>query len=173
MTAAQALFSFEGRLRRRDWWLYAAGLLILDIALQFAGMAMLGASLMPNTFGPRVGFDLAGWRLRHSLVEPAATLIVLWPSLAVGIKRLHDRDRPALWAPVLGGLCLLNQACIAARLVTGAGIFGLVAILSLFVLAILGAWLLVEMGLLDGTRGPNRHGPSPKQSFQSAEGPAT
>jgi len=42
MTAAQRLFSFQGRLRRRDWWLFAALILVLDVVLGFAGMAALG-----------------------------------------------------------------------------------------------------------------------------------
>jgi len=60
------------------------------------------------------------------------TLLLIWPSLAVAVKRCHDRNKSGFWVlisliPILGWL-----------------------------------WFLVEFGFLDGTQGPNRFGPSPK-----------
>jgi uncharacterized membrane protein YhaH (DUF805 family) len=59
-------------------------------------------------------------------------LIFLWPGLALGVKRCHDRDKTG-WFLLIG------------------------------LIPIIGAiWLLVELGFLDGTQGPNKYGPSPK-----------
>ena len=56
----------------------------------------------------------------------------LWAAFAINAKRCHDRDR--------------------------SGWFQLIALIPL----IGSIWLLVELGFLDGTQGPNRFGPSPK-----------
>jgi len=57
------------------------------------------------------------------------TLIVIIPSILVHIKRFHDRDKSGWWV--------------------------LIALVP-----IIGAiWLLIELGFLAGTPGPNRFGP--------------
>jgi uncharacterized membrane protein YhaH (DUF805 family) len=56
----------------------------------------------------------------------------VWMAICVGAKRCHDRDR--------------------------SGWFQLISLIPL----IGGIWLLIELGFLDGTQGPNRFGPSPK-----------
>jgi uncharacterized membrane protein YhaH (DUF805 family) len=62
-------------------------------------------------------------------------LALLWPSLAVSVKRCHDRNKSGLW------LILMYLACFT----------------------VIGAlWPLIELGFLDGTPGPNKFGPSPK-----------
>jgi uncharacterized membrane protein YhaH (DUF805 family) len=59
-------------------------------------------------------------------------LVLAWPALAIQVKRWHDRDKSGWWV-----------------------------LISL--IPIIGAiWVLVECGILDGTPGPNRFGPSPK-----------
>jgi uncharacterized membrane protein YhaH (DUF805 family) len=54
-------------------------------------------------------------------------LFTLYSSIAVGVKRCHDRDRSG-WFLLLGLVPILNL------------------------------WLLVELGFLEGTVGPNRFG---------------
>lgn len=107
----QIFFSPRGRIARRTWWLYGVG-------------AMLGIGVLLNAL----------LRIAGMAPDPAAavvTLVLLWPSLAISIKRWHDRDKSAWWVlvgliPVIGGL-----------------------------------WLLIENGLMRGTRGPNRYGDDP------------
>ncbi|MFO1119461.1 MAG: DUF805 domain-containing protein [Rhodospirillales bacterium] len=65
------------------------------------------------------------------LLSSLFMLAALWPSWAVGVKRCHDRDR--------SGWFLL---------------IGLIPIVG-------GIWLLVELGFLRGTIGPNKYGPDP------------
>ena len=71
-----------------------------------------------------------------SLIVSLLSLVVyaaaLWADIALGIKRCHDRDK--------SGWFLL---------------IGLIPIIG-------GLWLLVDLGFLDGTQGPNKYGPSPK-----------
>jgi uncharacterized membrane protein YhaH (DUF805 family) len=57
---------------------------------------------------------------------------VIWIGLALDVKRCHDRDKSG-WFVLIGLIPLIGAI-----------------------------WLLVELGFLDGTQGPNRFGPSPK-----------
>jgi uncharacterized membrane protein YhaH (DUF805 family) len=59
-------------------------------------------------------------------------IVDIYIGLALGAKRCHDRDKSAWFLAI-----------------------GLIPIIG-------GIWLLVELGFLDGTQGPNRFGPSPK-----------
>lgn len=134
------LFSLRGRIRRRDWWI---------------GAILLGMLQSIGEFMTRPEGDL-------DPVSPAAigfTLLMLWPTLALAVKREHDRDRSGwLSVAILSGataLSLLQQlrpgmpdAVFLA--LTAIGFGGLL-------------WLLVVLGIRDGTPGPNRFGPSPKR----------
>jgi len=57
------------------------------------------------------------------------SLLVLIPSIIVHIKRFHDRDKSGWWV-----------------------LIGLIPIIGAI-------WLLIELGFLKGTPGPNRFGP--------------
>jgi uncharacterized membrane protein YhaH (DUF805 family) len=112
MSPRQILWRFEGRIARRTWWLYAAGLV---------GVGLVGTVLLRV-----VGF---GAYASDALVN----LALLWPALAVSVKRWHDRDKSAWWL-------LVNLLPLVGWL-----------------------WALLENGMLRGTRGANRFGPGPDQ----------
>jgi uncharacterized membrane protein YhaH (DUF805 family) len=92
------------------------------------------------------------------LIVFLAFTIVSWISaFAVGVKRLHDRDKSGWWvllfllAPsVLGSIANTSEQPLV----------GFVLGLASFVISI---WALVELGFLRGTVGPNRYGPDPLQ----------
>jgi len=71
-------------------------------------------------------------RIPLERAETVVNLLLLWPTIAVAAKRWHDRDKSAWWLLIV----LLPLA-------------GLI-------------WLLVELGGLRGTRGPNRFGDEPR-----------
>ena len=85
-----------------------------------------------------------------------AFVIVSWISaLAIGIKRLHDRDRSGWWIVVF----YFGPAVLAAAQNSSDGVLAwLVLGLGAFAVSI---WSLVELGFLRGTSGPNRFGPDP------------
>ena len=101
----------RGRIPRSTWWLYGV---LLPLAMGLLLQALLGIA-----------------RVRGELASQVVTVLLLWPSVAVSIKRWHDRDHSGWWVLVM--------------LVPFVG--WLVA--------------LVVNGLLPGTAGPNRHGPDP------------
>lgn len=110
------------------------------------------------------------------LVIPFIGLILLWPHLALGVRRLHDMNRTGwliaisyvgAFALVMVGIgivgfgALANSASwennpAAAMAVMGPGLaaFALAAVLQLGFFA----WI----GVTEGTRGENRFGPDPK-----------
>ena len=70
-------------------------------------------------------------RLGLGTLSGLFTLVALVPSIFVHIKRFHDRDKSGWW------------------------------VLIAFVPVIGAIWLLIELGFLAGTPGPNRFGPPP------------
>ena len=65
------------------------------------------------------------------VVSVVAVLVLIYPSIVLYSKRWHDRDKSGWWT-------LIN-----------------------FVPVIGGLWMLIELGFLKGTDGPNRFGPDP------------
>ena len=89
-------------------------------------------------------------------------LAVLIPGLAVTARRLHDIDCSALWMLVPLGVLALGIALLVTSLMSGTttGLLG-------WTFGVIGIYLLTTVALivflcLDGTSGPNRFGPDPK-----------
>jgi uncharacterized membrane protein YhaH (DUF805 family) len=136
MTLTQFLFSFRGRINRAKYWLFALVFLIVSFSL--------GLDILTS------GFSVA---LLVSVV--IVSLLMIYTGLAVGAKRLHDRNRSAWWLVVFYLVPGVLEA--AGRNVQN-------DVLSfVFALAEVGIyiWMLVELGCLRGTPGPNQYGPDP------------
>ncbi len=108
------LLSFDGRITRSAYWLkfvlpYLVIAVVLGILDAILGMQAEGVGLLGGLFG----------------------LAAIWPSIAVGAKRCHDRGRSGWFQLIL--------------LIPVVGVI----------------WLLVEVGFLRGTMGENRFGPDP------------
>ncbi|MDH4289059.1 MAG: DUF805 domain-containing protein [Aquincola sp.] len=104
----QLLFSFDGRIGRRTWWLWGVA-------------ALLGLGLYATVL-----LRVAG--LSAATTETTVNVLLLWPALALSVKRWHDRDKSGWWVlvaliPFIGWL-----------------------------------WMLIENGVRRGTVGPNRYG---------------
>ena len=82
--------TFSGRARRREYWMFLLVNIIVAVALSLIdGVLFDGAMLLSGLY----------W------------LAILVPSLAVGVRRLHDTGRSGWWllislVPVVGGLVL-------------------------------------------------------------------
>jgi uncharacterized membrane protein YhaH (DUF805 family) len=105
------LFAFDGRIGRRTWWLWFVG-------------AMLGMGLYITVL-----LRVAG--VSSHVTEGLVNMLLLWPALALSVKRWHDRGKSGWWV-----------------LVTLIPVIGW-------------AWAVVENGLMPGTAGANRHGDAP------------
>ena len=126
------LFGFQGRINRAKYWLAAV------IYLAFIVVVTVLAFLV----------DLDGLFIALAMVIYVALLI---SSIAVGIKRLHDRNKSGLWLLVF---YLLPAVLSGIDTATGMTIFSLAS-------AAVSIWMIVELGFLRGTPGPNQYGPDP------------
>jgi uncharacterized membrane protein YhaH (DUF805 family) len=79
-------------------------------------------------------------------------IAVIISGIAVGIKRLHDRDKSGWWLLVFYlGPSVLSGLGASTGFQVGFGI-------ASFALAL---WAFVELGCLRGTAGANQYGPDP------------
>ncbi len=106
------VLGLDGRISRRTWWLWGVAVplglgLYLTVVLRVAGLPAHGT-------------------------EVAVNLLLLWPTIAVSVKRWHDRNKNGWWVlaaliPVIGWL-----------------------------------WVLIENGMLRGDAASNRFGEPPR-----------
>jgi uncharacterized membrane protein YhaH (DUF805 family) len=136
------IFSFRGRIARQDFWL-----------LTFVGFAMWFAFAILTLFSlPAVRWVLA-------LILFSSGLAV-WLSAAT--RRLHDRDKSAWYLLLFFGVPSALETAFAPH-PKGYTVFvlfsgGTGSFIDLVCLAI-GIWMIVELGCLRGTVGPNKYGP--------------
>ncbi|MCS6627020.1 DUF805 domain-containing protein [Roseibacterium beibuensis] len=166
MSLKNKLFSFGGRLRRRDWWVWGIALGLGHNLLLYVSAHALGLN-GPTLTGGYVPVIGDPWpAVAHSI---AITLLFAWPQLALTFKRAHDLDRPA-WSfvAVSVGIQALSYWPVDEFFVSGpsyeqTALWGQTQPWLISGASLLGAlYLIVVLGFLDGTRGPNRFGRSPK-----------
>lgn len=88
-TFSDLFFSFEGRINRAKFWLYHV-LILNTIYLTVYGFG----GLIGGEQGLAIG-SFIGW------------MVILWPGLALNIKRCHDFNRPGLFV-LLGVIPVVN-----------------------------------------------------------------
>jgi uncharacterized membrane protein YhaH (DUF805 family) len=91
---------FSGRARRKEYWMFALFNVILVIATM----------IIDNTLGLTFRGEPYG------LIYTLYGLAVLIPSLAVGVRRLHDVGKSGWWIlialiPIVGAIILLVWFC--------------------------------------------------------------
>ncbi len=91
--------NFKGRARRAEYWYFTLGNFIVMFVFYIIGFAGIG---MDSTALMVLGFGVYG-------ITALATLV---PSLAVGIRRLHDINKSGWYyliglIPLVGGIILL------------------------------------------------------------------
>ena len=87
---------FTGRARRKEYWYFVLFNVLISIVLGFIDGVI-------GTYNPETGFGILGG---------VYTLAIILPSIAVGLRRLHDTGRSGWWmligfVPVIGALVLL------------------------------------------------------------------
>ena len=153
MKLQKILFSFEGRIGRGTYWL---------------AILAVNAALLVLSFAPFLLNSEEAAVLMLALASQFIWLLSLWPILAVGTKRLHDRNKNGWWLLVFW-LLPFALLCGGFGIVlfddprTGrSGDFstGLIVVLASLPPAL---WGIVELGILPGTKGPNLYGADPAQ----------
>lgn len=162
MSLKDKLFSFEGRLRRSDWWVWGIAVGLVGTLASAAASRLLFAG----------AFDLNQTMVGDPLPVLATSLalvaIIMWPTAALYAKRAHDLNWPA-WPAVLsliavGFLPYLPYdptPALSEGPATGMDI-AVTALSSILVIGWFG--MTIMLAFIDGKPGPNRFGPSPKYS---------
>ncbi|WP_127959185.1 DUF805 domain-containing protein [Serratia microhaemolytica] len=130
MTIEQWCFSFRGRIGRRDFWIWIAIWMILMM----------------------IGFVLADQQLLSVQSVAFFLVLLLWPTTAVIVKRLHDRNKKGGWALLLVVAWLLfagNWQMLAPIWQLGIG---------RFIPTLITVMMLLDLGVFVGTPGENRFG---------------
>jgi len=83
------MFSFNGRVNRTVYWLY--NVLVLNVVC--AGIVLLFA-LIGGEEGLNIGYAVG-------------SIVIFWSSMAINVKRCHDRGRPGIFV-LLAFVPLLN-----------------------------------------------------------------
>lgn len=130
MTIQQWLFSFKGRIGRRDFWIW--------LGLWFVGMLVL--------------FSLASKNLLDIQTAAFCLVCLLWPTAAVMVKRLHDRGRSGLWALLM----ILAWMLLAGNWVMLPGMWQWVV--GRFVPTLILVMMFIDLGAFVGTQGENKFG---------------
>lgn len=139
------LFSFEGRIRRYDWWVYFTAPVLLIFGLFELLNTVSGVRYMGEGYGSTA--------IPVDVFRQVFALVVALPTLAVNTKRLHDRNRSG-WLQALPlflgvtGVILLSVHEIAGMV--GFAVAGIAYV-----------WLFIEMGFWRGTSGSNDFGADP------------
>lgn len=143
--ALEDFFSFDGRFRRLEFWIANLGLLLLQMAILLVVGPFFGEPLFRA--------DPSSW------FRLAIFVASLWPTTAILIKRGHDRNRSALFTSgVLFIVYVFPEIGLVAMRLGG----NLVADWFRIPTGLVALYMLIDYGLIDGTKGPNRYGPSPK-----------
>lgn len=114
---------FQGRSRRKEYWMFLLGVLIVAFILgAIEGVVGLNG-MVGGIYGPLTLLFL---------------LAVIVPGIAVQVRRFHDQDKSG-WFVLLG------------------------------LIPFVGGLVVLVFMLLEGTKGPNRFGPDPKDMSGGAE----
>ena len=157
MRLLRDLFSFDGRITRRQFWLGHAAIFAISMLIAVVGGIVLGvAGVVFNK--PEIA--VVGPLVIGGIVSVGA--LIAETSLAV--RRMHDRNGSAIWVMMLvGAVVILNVTVTAQRMLFGEPVIDPLTVgLTSFSL-IMGGWMVYELGFLSGTRGRNRYGESPVQ----------
>jgi uncharacterized membrane protein YhaH (DUF805 family) len=94
------LFSFNGRIRRSQYWLYGIGVgLVGGVILAILSMLMRNGGAMMMVGG---------------ILALVVYVVLIWAGLALSIKRWHDRDKSWVWIfigaiPIVGFFWVLIE----------------------------------------------------------------
>lgn len=176
------LFSFSGRINRAKQW----AIILVGIAFEVIVVTIFGVVVGVQSFA-----DLANEKITFTqwftspqmhtflLIGCALYLAMLYIALAVSAKRLHDRNKSALWLlvfyvlplalsiPALMSLGdLLHQLEAAMKAAQAGGTPPVMeqsplVTLTNGVATIIQLWAFIELFILRGTVGDNKYGPDP------------
>lgn len=183
MDNTKLFFSLDGRIRRTLWWLGMLGLGVVTIGLTLLSAAFgLGPWGMLQHLDSQTMQSFADQTASLRWYGLAMTFLVAYPYYAVSIKRRQDHGNKGTDVRIFAGLTLAMSLWGATELgfsaqeialprtdvvlkVQAPPVFFVTAnaLLSLF-----GLYLVIMLGFVRGTKGPNAYGEDTVQPKQAA-----
>ncbi|MEM0897537.1 MAG: DUF805 domain-containing protein [Verrucomicrobiota bacterium] len=113
-TLKQILFSFQGRIKRSQWWL-TVGISLLFVLVMSVPLGLMGDSSVEALEGDG---EMSPLMMIWMLI---LYVFLVWVGLAAAVKRWHDRNKSGWWVlisfvPLIGGIwALIENGCLAGR----------------------------------------------------------
>ncbi len=144
-------FGFQGRISRQPYWI---GSILLAIG---GGVAIAAIALSLGTLAAATGIS------SEILIIPIFGIVaaMIFCSLAISVKRLHDRNKSGWWMALFYGASAAQAAAEEAGIAGTTDDPNALGIALAIVGLVIGIWYLVDLGILKGTPGDNRYGPDP------------
>ena len=149
-------FKFSGRATRAENWWWA-------LFTVLAGIVLAVVDTLTGTMGMFGDSGLLG-----GLFE----LGVIVPSLALGVRRLHDINRTGWWllffwsfiliSAIGGGILLVSLFLLDNFLILT--VLGFALVIGFVILWVIGIIVLIVWAIKRGDEGPNKYGPDPRQT---------
>jgi uncharacterized membrane protein YhaH (DUF805 family) len=167
MPLRDLLFSSQGRIPRSTWWYFR-----LAVAGIMVGLSVVAVMISALIGGSLSASDSSAVIVVLLCVGVPAYLLIIVTDIMVSIKRCHDRNRSG-WFLLWSYIPSIIYSVFSWLFVMPASIsYGYdpssmdnVAILINCAMSLVtfatGLWVLIELGFLKGTAGPNQYGPDP------------
>lgn len=142
---------FSGRASRSEYWWWVLVSVVISVVLQLIGSLVFGGGLLLGA-----GSSILDLRALLLPLTPALvwSVVVLVPSIALVVRRLHDTNRSGWWCLLslptylglpfyLVGLASVNPERLAAGDLSGLAIGPLLAGLALLLIGFVGGVILL------------------------------
>jgi uncharacterized membrane protein YhaH (DUF805 family) len=163
------LFSFQGRINRAKLWLFILIVIVIEVVYFTLFSVLFGGSLVAMIKGGPAGLMAGGASLGLGAILTCVLILALiFASLAVTVKRLHDRAKSAWWLIVFWLIPFVINCAVFANMIgtmhdeaSSIPMTNPVMMVLRLTSLVLTIWAFVELYCLRGTVGDNRYGPDP------------
>ncbi|NRG18669.1 DUF805 domain-containing protein [Rhizobiales bacterium] len=162
MNLVSLFFSLEGRISRKQFWMGAAALLLGGLVLGWI-LHLFGLSVIRTTVGTILieGATPQEFSRTKITLTPSGKLIhwiiFSYPTIALGIKRFHDREYSGHTMVTLYGILTIPVVIRYFMAEIPESLESMLSLASTIVFFV----LLIILGMLKGTHGVNFYGPDP------------
>lgn len=162
MSISHLLFGFDGRINRKTYIIAVIVLMLVVGALMVVGAALVTGDPFSSTVWTFRRENIGVW----GPIYGGVILLTLWPSVALAIKRLHDRNYPT-WTCLAVYFCLVAAAAAFFWFMpvnydlADAHKLRIPTLISVLLLGPIALWFTAQVMFMRGISGPNAWGPDP------------
>ncbi|MEP1442440.1 MAG: DUF805 domain-containing protein [Hyphomicrobiales bacterium] len=169
MNLSFILFDTKGRISRSQFWVGFVVLCVLAVIVSFSVFVVLAVLYIADGIAEQSKQILDP--VTATLVANALLfLLFFFPSLALFVKRFHDRNQKATVLYLFYGLFLTfmfligdfpRREAVGGEIEEGAALLVGLGVIVYVLCGLVGLYLLIICGFLKGTKGRNQYGPDP------------